>query len=482
MLDAHGCCPLKGLQEPPGRNGAQMAHAWSLDARPVASWLRHERFRPRQGRPRARTLAPCKPQRVQMRDTYPSSAAQVFQRVRAQGCEGGDSLVTASGRPVRPRRQAAVLPLALAPGEGAQGDWGSCGAVPVGHTCRRRRFFGMGRCESRRRSGEGTGSQTLEPFVACHQHAGEVFGGMPHPVMVDNRTSTGLQHALGAAPVGHPPSRAFAPSHGLPLAPCHGGKGHKKGRVEHGVGYVKTPCVAGLELADLRVLHPAARHGRDTVATSRLPGATRPQPTDRWPQERPPRSPLPAHPFDLATVSPRRAARPCRVPLATQRASVPAPWAGHALPRPTSPDRLCLSHGETRIARQSRRDDRWQDFADPDHPKPRLEQRNKARDPQGCRRGLALSSPAETSDRPRAARRRTPHHHGRNIVALRAIYPPPAVGRALEDALVSEAFSADSSANRVAPRARFTPAARPLHRTRRHDRLAVRLEPPALSR
>ena len=69
----------------------------------------------------------------------------------------------------------------------------------------------------------------------------------------------------------------------------------------------------------------------------------------------------------------------------------------------------------------------------------------------------------------------------RKIVALSDIYTPQAVGRAMEDALVYEACSADSMANLVEQRARFTPEASPLHLTRRQDRLDVRLEPPDLS-
>jgi transposase len=413
MRDSPCFWQSQALPEPQGLNVAQMAHAWSLAARPVASGLCPERFRPRQGSPRARTRAPCKPQMVQRRDPYPESAAQVCQRWREQGFAGGSAMVTASGRPVRPRRQAACLPLAWAPGAGAQGDWGACGSVPVGQTGRRLRGFVMVLGSSRMRSVACTVAQTLEPFVACHPHAGAFFGGMPPTVRVDNRTSAVRQRALGAAPVCHPHDRALATSPGLTLAPCHGGQGKAKGRVAQGGGYVKKNGLAGLEIPAVRVLHPAARHGLDPVAHSRRHGATRQKPPDLWPQERPPRSPLPAHPVESAPVSQRRASRQGRVTVATHRAAVPAHGAGHALPLTTSPDRLGVDQGETRSARHIRRADRWQDVADPEHPQPRLEQRQKARDQPGCRRFLALSPPAEASDRQREARRRHPPHHGR---------------------------------------------------------------------
>jgi len=481
MLDYHGFCQIKALHEQQGLNVAQIAHALSLDARTVAYWLRQERFRPRRGSPRASKLAPFKPQIVQMLDKYPYSAAQVFQRLREQGFEGGYSIVKAYVRTVRPRRQAAFLTLAFAPGECAQVDWGSFGSVPVGQTCRRLSFFVMVLCYSRMLYVEFTVSQTMEHFLACHQHAFEFFGGIPHKVMVDNLKAAVLQRALGEAPVFNPKYLDFATYHGFTIAPCNVGKGNEKGRVENGVGYVKKNFLAGLEISDFRVLNPAARHWLDTVANIRLHGETRQKPTDLWHQERPQLSPLPAHPFDIATVSQLRASRQFRVTLETNRYSVPAHLAGHALTLKTYPDRLCVYHGETLIARHIRSYDRFQDFEDPDHPKPLLEQRKKARDHQVFRRFLALSSQAEAYYRQLEERRLNPHHHVRKIVALSDIYTPQAVGRAMEDALVYEAFSSDYIANLVEQRARFTPEASPLHLTRRQDLLDVRLEPPDLS-
>jgi hypothetical protein len=118
---------------------------------------------------------------------------------------------------------------------------------------------------------------------------------------------------------------------------------------------------------------------------------------------------------------------------------------------------------------------------DPDHPKPLLEQRKKARDHQLFRRFLTLSPQAEAYYRQLEERRLNPHHHVRKIVALSDIYTPEAVARALEDALVSEACSSEYIANLVEQRARFTPEASALHLTRRADLLEVQLEQPDLS-
>jgi transposase len=481
MIDYHRFCQIKDLHAHQGLNASQIAQEVALDRRTVAYWLTQGHFRPRKPRPHVSKLDPVKADIVRLLERHPYSAAQVFQRLCERGFTGSYALVKAYVRTVRPRRQPAFLTLAFAPGECAQVDWGAFGAVPVGHTHRQLSFFVMVLCYSRMLYVEFTVSQTMEHFLACHQHAFDFFGGMPQKIMVDNLKSAVLKRAVGAAPVLNPKYADFATHHGFTIPPCNVGKGNEKGRVENGVGYVKKNFLAGLELPDFSALNPAARHWLDTVANVRVHGETRQQPTVLWQTERPALRPVPLHPFDIATVSQVRASRQFRVTVETNRYSVPAQYAGHALTLKTYPDRLCLYRGEQLIARHTRRYDRHLDIEDPDHPKPLLEQRKKARDHQVFRRFLALSPRAETYDLKLEERRLNPHHHVRKIVALSDIYSPEAVARALEDAFVYEAFSSDYMANLVEQRARFTPEASALHLTRRSDLLDVSLAPPDLS-
>ena len=447
MIDSHRFCQIKDRHEPQGLTASQIAHTLALDPRTVSSWLGQEHCRPRQSTPRSSTLDPFTKEMSRMLERYPYSAAQVFQHLREQGFAGGYALVKASVRTVRPRRQAAFLTLACAPGACAQVDWGSFGSVPVGQTHRQLRFFVMVLCYSRMLYVACTVSQTMEHCLACHQHACECFGGIPHKVMVDNLQSAVLKRAVGAAPVCNPKYLDLAHHSGFPIAPCNVGKGKEKGRVEHGVGSVKKNFLAGLAIPDCSALHPAARHWLDTVANVRRHGETRHTPTALWHTERAALRPLPLHPCDIATVSQVRASRQCRMTLETHRYAVPAHYAGQALTLKPYPDHLCISRDDQLIARHARSDDRCNDFADPDHPTPLLAQRKKARDHQIFRRFLALSPHAAASDRKLEDRRLHPHHHVRQIVALSDIYDPASVARAMEEAFVYEAFSSEYSAN-----------------------------------
>ena len=122
MIDYAGFCQIKHLHAHDGLNASQIAQTLTLDPRTVAYWLAQEHFRPRQPHQRSSKLDPFKPEIVRLLERYPYSAAQVFQRLRERGFDGGYSLVKAYVRAVRPRRQAAFLTLAFAPGECAQVD------------------------------------------------------------------------------------------------------------------------------------------------------------------------------------------------------------------------------------------------------------------------------------------------------------------------------------------------------------------------
>jgi hypothetical protein len=94
-LDYHYFDQLKHLHAHQGLNASQIARELTLAPRTVAYWRTPEPLRPRQPHARSSKLAPFKQEMGRMRDRYPSSAAQGFQRLRAHGFDGGYSLVKA---------------------------------------------------------------------------------------------------------------------------------------------------------------------------------------------------------------------------------------------------------------------------------------------------------------------------------------------------------------------------------------------------
>ena len=133
MIDYHCFCQIKHLHEHQGLNASQIATALGPRSSHGGLLARPGALPPPQSHgTHASKLDPFKAQIVRMLERYPYSAAQVFQRLREQGFDGGYSIVKAYVRTVRPRRQPAFLTLAFAPGECAQVDWGSFGCGPGG--------------------------------------------------------------------------------------------------------------------------------------------------------------------------------------------------------------------------------------------------------------------------------------------------------------------------------------------------------------
>lgn len=481
MIDYETFCKIKRYRKEEHLTLAQTARALGLHPLTVAQWARREQYRARRSASRASKLDPFKPDIVRWLETHPLSAAQIFQRLREVGYPGGYTIVKDYVSRVRPRRAPAFLALAFAPGEAAQVDWGEYGSIALGTTRRRLSFFVMVLCYSRLMYLEFTVSQTMEHFLACHQHAFEAFQGVPSKIMVDNLKSAVLEHLIGQAPVFNSRYLDFAHYYGFTIAACGVRKGNEKGRVERGVGYVKKNFLNGLEGADFSAMNPAARVWLDTIANVRLHGETHERPTERFQAEQAHLKPLPPQPYDIASIRSVRASKQFRVTLDTNRYSVPAEYASARVTLKAYPDRLCIYDREKLIARHLRSYERHQDIEDPDHPRTLLEQRRNAREQKLLMRFLTFSPRAQEYYQELQQRRFNPGHHLRKIVALSDIYGVEAVARAMEDAFTFQAFSCEYIANLLESRARQLPEPSALHLTRRQDLLEIEVPEPNLS-
>jgi transposase len=122
---------------------------------------------------------------------------------------------------------------------------------------------------------EFTVSQTMEHFLACHEHAFAACGGVPSKIMVDNLKSAVLQRLAGAAPVFNPRYLDFARHHGFAIEACNVARGNEKGRVESGVGYVRNPDHCNSPVAttcSTSTSLPRRRCSRCTIPTPRNHG------------------------------------------------------------------------------------------------------------------------------------------------------------------------------------------------------------------
>lgn len=481
MIDYATFCQIHLLHEQKGLKAAQIAEELKLNPKTVEKWIAQSTFTTRKSSKRPSKLDTFKGQIVAMLERHPYSAQQILQQLHQQGYAGGYSILKEFVRLVRPPRKPAFLMLEFAAGECAQIDWGQYGSVPVGSTRRRLSFFVMVLCYSRMIYVEFTLSETMDQFLTCHRHALEFFGGTPQKVMIDNLKVGVVRHPSGEKALFNPRYLDFAAHYGFQPVACNVAKGNEKGRVENGVGYVKKNFLNGLEILSFPPVNPAAVNWRDTVANVRIHGETNEKPIILFEKEKPLLKPLPVMPYDCAVIQPAGANRCCRVSFEANRYSVPFLYASQKLTLKIYPDQLFFFHNEKLIATHARSFDRRQNVFNPDHDKELLAHRKQARDQTLLLAFLSLCPEAEVYCRKLQEKRMNAPHHIQKIVALREIYGPDPVARAIQDAVRFEAIGCEYIANILHQRQH--PAATPgaLHLTRSQDLLDLDIATPDLT-
>ena len=478
MIDYPTYCQIRHLFTEKQMGLRQIARELKLGLNTVRKWARRESFQRAPMPKRPSLLDPFKGEIVRLLEQHEYSARQIFQQLKERGYPGRYTILKAFVCQVRPKPRPAFLTLHFEPGQCAQVDWGCAGSVPVGTTRRRLSFFIMVLAFSRKMYVEFTLAETLEHFLACHQHAFEYFGGVVRQVWVDNCKVAVLSRAAGSL-VFNPRYLDFANHHGFQIRACGVGQPQEKGRVENGVGYVKKNFLNGLQLSDFQIVNPAARAWLETVANVRVHGQTQKTPLELFAQEK--LKPLHPLPYQAAVVDTVRVNSQFRIPVDGNRYSVPCQYASRQLTLKRFADRLLVYDQDKLVAEHVRRYDRHQDYELPDHVAPLLLHRKKAREQKLFLRFLSLCPQAHDYYQQLEQRRLNPKHHVQKIVALSELYGPEAVARALEDAFTYQAFSCEYIANLLQQRQRPTHEPGALHLTRQQDLLELELPAPDLS-
>jgi DUF971 family protein len=133
------------------------------------------------------------------------------------------------------------------------------------------------------------------------------------------------------------------------------------------------------------------------------------------------------------------------------------------------------------VAEHPRCFDRHRDIEHPDHVRPLLAQRQKAREQRLLHGFLALCPAATAYFEQLQQRRLNTRHHVQKIMALVESYGSEAVARAVSDAHHFRAYSCEYIANILEQRQRQLPEPGALHLTRASDLLELELPEPDIS-
>ncbi len=226
----------------------------------------------------------------------------------------------------------ATVPLAFAPAQAAQVDFGAGPVLvdPASGTPRRTWCFVMTLCWSRHQYVEFVWDQTVATWLGCHRRAFEWFGAVPERLIIDN-PKCAITRACVHDPMVQRAYAEAAEGYGFRIDPCPPADPQKKGIVEAGVKYVKGNFLPIREFRDLAELNDQARRWVLAEAGLRTHGTTRERPLDRFALEKPLMRPLPDIAPDLGSWHGLTVHRDCHVQLERTLYSVPFTLVGKRL-------------------------------------------------------------------------------------------------------------------------------------------------------
>lgn len=222
------------------------------------------------------------------------------------------------GRPLPFRR------MECDPGEEVQVDFGT-GAPIVGPDGKRRRthVFRIVLSHSRKGYSEAVYRQTTDEFLRCLENAFQYFGGLPKTIVLDN-LKAGVETPDWYDPELNPKLRSFADHYGLAILPTRPRTPRHKGKIESGIGYVKSNALRGLTFASLDAENAHLLTWETTVADVRIHGTIRRQVGQFFLEvERPALRPLPQERFAFFHEARRTVHRDGHVEVARAYYSVP---------------------------------------------------------------------------------------------------------------------------------------------------------------
>ncbi len=215
------------------------------------------------------------------------------------------------------------------PGAEAQVDFGR--GVPIVMPDGRRKstwVFRIVLSHSRKGYAEAVHRQTTDDFLRCLENAFAHFGGVPRTLVIDNLRAAVIR-ADWFDPDLCPKTRSFAGHYGIAILPTRPYTPRHKGKIERGIGYVKSNALKGRTFTSLAEQNRHLQTWEASVADTRIHGTTRRQVKEVFEQaEKPALLPMPASRFDLFQEAMRSVHRDGHVEIKGAYYSVPPEFLG----------------------------------------------------------------------------------------------------------------------------------------------------------
>jgi transposase len=258
------------------------------------------------------------------------SAQRIWQDlVQEHGFSNSYESVKRFVRKLRAAQPQAVCRLECQPGEELQLDFGLGAPIqqPDGKT-RRSWVLRMVLSYSRKGYSEALYRQDTETFLRCLENGLRSFGGVPLLLKLDNFKAA-VRHADWFDPDINPKLADFCRHYRIHVVPCRPGKPQHKGKVERGIGYVRSNALKGRRFKSLSEQNLFLSHWENQVADKRIHGTTRKQVAALFEQERSHLQPLPDTLFPSYQEARRNVHRDSYVEVVRSFYEVPAEYVSH---------------------------------------------------------------------------------------------------------------------------------------------------------
>jgi len=293
-----------------GVKKAHIAQRLGISRQTVYNHLKRDTPVPQPRAPRGSKLDAFKAYIRHRLESFDLPATVLHRELVEKGYEGGLTILREFIRPLKAEFTRRVTErFETRPGQQAQLDWGECGQIWEDGQWKPLYVFVLVLGYSRMLYAHFTTSMKLPVLLRCLQQALGVLG-IPREILVDNMKQAVDQHDVHTGTVRwNPTFLAFAQHYGfLPVA-CPPYWPRVKGKVERGVGYIKSSFLEGRTVTDLADLNHQLQVWLDTVANVRVHGTTGARPIDRFAPEQAHLAPRAARPaLDVRPLEHRQVA------------------------------------------------------------------------------------------------------------------------------------------------------------------------------
>jgi len=234
-------------------------------------------------------------------------------------------------RQLRDEQPNRVWRVEVQPAEEVQVDFGT-GAPVVDAQGRRRRPWVLRviLSYSRKAYSEAVFHQTTENFIRCLENGLRAFGGSVRVLNLDNLRAA-VQKADWCDPELNPKLVSFCNHYGCAILPCEARTPEHKGKIERGIGYLKSNALRGRTFTSLSAHNEFLRHWEKTVADVRIHGTTRKQVAALFAQEQKALLPLPPNLFPCFQEGKRTVHRDSYVEVDKAFYTVPPEYIGQVV-------------------------------------------------------------------------------------------------------------------------------------------------------